>query len=141
MAQMTSGNLVKNFTIDEMANTLSTETIKLVITPEVVRQAQMMQELREWYNKPMKVNSWYRTKDFNKSVKGNIKSPHLRGTATDIALPNLTEKQYQNFISQWKKICTKYKVIGGCSLYAWGIHFDSGSQVYNCTSFRLNDFR
>ena len=43
MVQMTSGNLAKKFTIYEKANKLSKEAIKLVLAPDVIRHAQMIQ--------------------------------------------------------------------------------------------------
>ena len=39
----------------------------------------MMQELRDWYGKPLNVSSWYRTKSFNKSCNGSKNSAHLDG--------------------------------------------------------------
>jgi len=141
MAYITDGRLVENFTLAEMTNKQAKDTIKLVITPAVVRHAQMMQELRKWYNKSMTVNSWYRTKSFNASCGGNAKSPHLNGTATDIAFPNLTEQHIINFNAKWKAICEKWGVVGGISIYKWGLHFDSNSDVYGLTSFRVNDYR
>ena len=136
------GNLVPNFTLSEMANNEDGGRLKL--TPEVVRQAQMMQELRKWYKKPMKVNSWYRTTEYNKSVGGDPNSCHLDGIATDIAL-TLTAQQITNFINKWKEICKKWGVIGGVSIYSWGLHFDSNNTPTRYgksnTNFRITDFR
>lgn len=139
------GRLVKNFTLQEMANNLTKAVIKLLLTPEVVRQALMMQELRDWWGKSMTVNSWYREKEYNDSVGGDPNSCHLDGIATDIALGNLTTAQRSRLISKWREICVKYKVIGGVSIYDWGLHFDSNNDPnryghYNPT-FRITDFR
>jgi len=46
---MIDGRIVKNFSLKEMSNNETDEDIKLVLTPEVVEHAQMMQELRNWY--------------------------------------------------------------------------------------------
>ena len=118
---------------------------KLELTPELVKHALMMQELRNWYRKPLNVNSWYRTKTFNKKVGGGYKLLHLDGIASDIALPNLTSNQITNFINKWKGICYKHKVIGGVSVYKWGLHFDSNNDPNRygrwSSSFRTTDFR
>ena len=138
-----TGNLVEHFSLNEMAN--NQDGGKLVLTPEVVRHAQMMEELRKWYNKPMNVNSWYRTKEFNASVGGDPNSCHLDGIATDIALPNLTAQRITNFTNKWKLICEKYGVIGGISLEPGWLHFDSNNNPTRYgksnTNFRITDFR
>ena len=52
MPYITDGRITKNFTLAEMTNKQATETIKLVLTPEVGEHAQMMQELRNCDGKP-----------------------------------------------------------------------------------------
>jgi len=145
MPTNTDGRIVENFSLNEMANTKAIEDIKLVLTPSVTLHCLMMQELRRWYNKPMTVNSWYRSKSFNASVGGDKNSCHLDGIATDINLPNLSDQQRTNFINKWKEICIKYGVIGGVSIYAWGLHFDSNNNPKryggNNPNFRITDFR
>lgn len=141
------GRLVKNFTLQEMANNLTKAVIKLLLTPEVVRQALMMQELRDWWGKPITVNSWYREKEYNDSVGGDPNSCHLDGIATDIAFEKLTQSQINLLIAVWQSICIRYNVIGGVSIYHWGLHFDSNNDPkrYNGYApnykFRITDFR
>ena len=43
-----------------------------------------MDEIREYYGKPIYVNSWYRCKELNAVVGGEEKSKHLDGLAVDI---------------------------------------------------------
>lgn len=139
------GRLVKNFSLEEMANNLSKQPIKLIITPWLVRQAIMMQELRDWWARPMEVSSWYRDEEFNRSVGGDRHSCHLDGIATDIIFRNLSTEQRRNLINRWKKICMKHGVIGGVSIYDWGLHFDSNNNPdrygKHNKSFRITDFR
>jgi len=40
--------------------------------------------LRIWYNKPIKINSFYRSDLLNRAVKGAITSQHKKGEAIDI---------------------------------------------------------
>lgn len=123
-----SGNIVKNFSLSEMACNDSART--LVITPELVKHAQNLQKFREWYNKPMHVNSWYRTPEYNKQVGGATKSQHLNGMATDIALPSdfnsmtaTRKKEWMNNMkSKWHSICNGG---GGFGIYDTFIHVDS----------------
>jgi len=145
MGYITDGRLVENFSLEEMTNKQADDEVKLVITPEVVKHACMMQELRDYYGKPLNVNSWYRTESFNKKVGGDLNSCHLDGIATDISLPKLTEAKRTELITAWKVICSRWNVIGGVSLYKWGIHFDSNNNPARYgkvnPNFRATDFR
>ena len=136
---MIDGRIVKNFSLIEMKNNQADDNMKLVITPELVEHAFMMQELRDWYGKPLNVSSWYRTKTFNKKVGGHVKSCHLDGVATDVN--NIPESLYNEFVIAWKVICSIHKKIGGVEMYKWGMHFDSDSGRYGNKTFRLRDNR
>lgn len=133
------GRIVKNFSFKEMSNNEADEDIKLILTPEVVEHAQMMQELRDWYGKPLNVSSWYRTATFNKKCGGASNSAHLDGRATDIN--NIPESLYNDFITAWQVICSIHNKVGGVELYDWGMHFDSYSDKFGSTKFRLKDNR
>lgn len=126
-----TGKIVNNFTLDEMA----CRDGALHLTPEAVQHAQMVQELREWYNKPMTVNSWYRSLEYNRTLSDSTdNSQHVKGTATDIGYPkefhswSTTRKRefITNFKNRWDSQCKAKKVGGGFGVYPWGMHFDSG---------------
>lgn len=138
-AYMIEGRLVPNFSLAEMANKQAGETTKLVLTPEMAEHARMMQELREWYGKPLNVSSWYRTKEFNKACGGDADSAHLCGLATDIN--NIPMEMYEEFIIAWKAICAVHKKIGGVNCYSWGMHFCSDEARFGHKSFKVRDYR
>lgn len=142
MAYLTDGRIVKNFSLWEMTNKQAKDEVKLTLTPEVVEHAQMMQELREWFGKSMTVNSWYRTKAFNKSVGGHVKSCHLDGLATDINMQGLTKVQAELYSDVWRCICIAHGKIGGVSIYIKRgfMHFDSDSGRYGTKTFRKQYF-
>jgi zinc D-Ala-D-Ala carboxypeptidase len=55
--------------------------------------------LREWYGKPLKINSFYRGKDLNRAVKGSLSSQHCKGEAIDIdAGSNAENKKIHDWI-------------------------------------------
>ena len=139
MAYLTDGRLVPNFSLEEMTNATASEDIKLVLTPEVVEHAQMMQELRDWHGKPLSVNSWYRTESFNKKCGGASNSEHLDGRATDIS--NIPQSKYVDFTRAWNIICSLHKKIGNIQLYSWGMHFGSHADKFGWTEFRETDNR
>lgn len=49
-----------------------------------------LDKLRELVNEPLKVNSCYRSEDYNKSVGGSKNSLHLTGKAVDLHCNNGT---------------------------------------------------
>lgn len=49
--------------------------------------------LREWYGKPLRINSFYRGKELNKAVKGSLTSQHCKGEAIDIDAGSISENK------------------------------------------------
>lgn len=135
------GRITKNFSLWEMMNKQATESTKLVLTPEVAEFAQMMQELRDWYGKPLEVSSWYRTKKFNarKDVGGSSNSAHLDGRACDIN--NIPQSLYKDFTIAWQVICSTHGKIGGVGYYDWGIHFTDYEDKFGNTKFVVRENR
>ena len=131
-----TGRIVKNFSLEEMSNSEAKEGIKLVLTPEVVEFAQMVQELRDFYGKPMNVNSWYRTESFNKSCDGDANSIHLNGRAVDIAVTD-----YENLTLAWRLICQLHNKIGGVNYYPTFMHFDNYEDKFGYKTFQIRDYR
>ena len=125
-----TGRLVESFTLDEMACKDGT----LELTPDAVQHANMMQALRKWYNKPMVVNSWFRSLAYNRTLPdGTDGSKHIKCLATDIAYPKeffgwsqARKREFiTNFRKRWDAQCRTIKVGGGFGVYSWGMHFDS----------------
>lgn len=140
MAYITDGRIVKNFSLAEMTNKQAKDEIKLVLTPEVVEFADMMQSLRDWYGKPMNVSSWYRTKSFNDSLKGSSpNSAHLDGRACDIA--NIPKDLFHDFTVAWEVICSIHGKVGGVNLYSWGMHFTDHEDKFGNKKFVVRDKR
>lgn len=133
---MITGKLTKNFTLNEMKNNNAIEKVKLIITPEVVTFAQMIQELRDYYGKPIKVNSWYRTPAYNKKCGGSSNSIHLDGRACDLAVTD-----YENLTRVWQSICKKYNKIGGVNYYNTFMHFDNYEDKFGNKRFIIRDYR
>lgn len=125
-----------------MTNKQAADAVKLVLTPEAIEHAQMMQELRDCYGRPLNVSSWYRTKEFNRKCGGASNSAHLDGCATDINNINTKDGEaVKRFTHFWQAICTAHGKIGGVEVYKWGMHFDSHSDKFGCKVFRYKDNR
>ena len=84
-------DLTANFTLEEF--TKSTTAIRMGIdnsvTPEIIHNLQdlcidVLQPLREWYGKPIRIASGYRSPALNSYIGGAGKSQHMKGEAADI---------------------------------------------------------
>ena len=49
--------------------------------------------LREWYGKPIRINSFYRGSKLNKAVKGSLSSQHCKGEAIDMDAGSIEENK------------------------------------------------
>lgn len=91
---------MKHFTIKELckSDTAKRRGIKNEPTEEVVRNLtalvdNVLDPLREWYGKPIYVNSGYRCPLLNKAVGGVANSQHLSGEAVDIDVNDTKENR------------------------------------------------
>ena len=71
---------------------------------------------------PIHVNSWYRTKEYNKSIGGAKQSQHLLAKATDIWVTGLTPVTIYTLIEALIRL-GKMKQ-GGLGLYNTFCHYD-----------------
>jgi uncharacterized protein YcbK (DUF882 family) len=123
--------LTPNFRLAEIACRDADKT--LYLTPDVVKHAFRLQKFRDWYYRPMPVNSWYRTKKYNAEVGGATGSMHLRGIATDVALPeefyDFSKSRKNEFLSnvknKWSELCKLDRLAGGVGFYDSFVHLDS----------------
>ena len=72
--------------IDNIPNAEHLECMKLVAE-------KCFEPLREWYGKPIKINSFYRGLKLNKAVKGSLSSQHCKGEAIDIDAGSIEENK------------------------------------------------
>ncbi len=81
----------KYFTLSEMVRSAMADSMGINnrIPKELVPKMNALIEnvldpLRTWWGKPIRVNSGYRCKELNKAVKGSKTSQHMSGEAADI---------------------------------------------------------
>lgn len=91
---------MKHFTIDELcrSDTARSRGIDNTPTKEVRKNltalvGNVLDPLREWYGKPIRVNSGYRCPALNKAVGGVANSQHLTGQAADIDTRDTAENR------------------------------------------------
>lgn len=76
-----------------------------------------LQALRDIIEKPIVINSGYRTPEYNKKIGGASRSQHIYGKAADIAISGINPKE----------IAKQAETLGfmGIGLYDWGCHVDT----------------
>lgn len=91
---------MKHFTIEELCRSDTARIRGIDNTPtEEVRKnltalvGNVLDPLREWYGKPIYVNSGYRCPALNKAVGGVASSQHLTGQAADIDVNDRAENR------------------------------------------------
>lgn len=83
--------LTEHFTLEELCASDKARELKIDNTPTAAAAANLavlavnvLEPLRELYQKPILVNSGYRCEKLNKAVGGKSNSQHLTGNAVDI---------------------------------------------------------
>lgn len=105
--------LSKNFQVSEFACNDGSDIV--FVSPELVV---ILQAIRSHFNKPVTINSGYRTPEYNKKVGGAAQSQHLYGTAADIAVSGVSPKDVAAFAE------TLLYNRGGIGIYAGFTHID-----------------
>lgn len=84
---------------------------------EVIAQA--IQQIRERYNRPVQINSWYRDPATNARVGGASASRHLSGDAIDFVVSGLSTRQVFNELNPW------WGSRGGLAFHPFFVHIDA----------------
>ena len=91
---------MKHFSIEELCRSGVAARMGIDNTPnEEVRERlgelvdNVLDPLREWYGRPIMVNSGYRCEELNEAVGGVGNSQHLSGEAADIDTGNIVENR------------------------------------------------
>ena len=82
---------MKYFTIEELCKSTTATRLKIdnrcdsgIAANLTALVDNVLDPLREWYGKPVSVNSGYRCPTLNKAVGGSATSQHMSGQAADI---------------------------------------------------------
>lgn len=95
---MNDKRLTPHFTLAELCASQAAVRQRLDNTPgaaecqNLVRVAQVLEQVRALVGKPVAVSSGYRSLAVNKAVGGSKNSAHVRGLAADITVPGMTAK-------------------------------------------------
>ena len=84
--EATVSNTATRFGIENNPSDIQLACMKLVAE-------KCFEPLREWYNKPIKVNSFFRCESLNAKVGGSKTSQHVKGEAIDLSGGNKEENK------------------------------------------------
>lgn len=91
---------MKHFTIEEMTESSTAKARDIDNTPSKDIEAKLqklieavLDLLREWYGKPIRVNSGYRCEALNEAIGGSKTSQHCLGEAADITAGSKEENE------------------------------------------------
>lgn len=86
--------ITKNFNLEEFVDSrIIIASLKPETIINLVLLAIELQKLRDKLNRPIVINSGYRTEAKNRAVGGVPNSQHLSGKAADVRLTNAEQKQ------------------------------------------------
>jgi zinc D-Ala-D-Ala carboxypeptidase len=90
----------KHITLQEATESATALRMGIKNTPNEVELDAMkyvaenlFEPIREWYDKPIKINSFYRCVALNKAVKGSLTSGHVLGNSIDISAGTKAENK------------------------------------------------
>ena len=85
----------------------------------VIPTLKVLDKVREHYAKPIKINSSYRSPEYNKSINGAKDSMHMRFSAIDFSIPESLPEVYR-----WIDSLPESDTLG-LGLYDTFIHIDT----------------
>ena len=113
--------LTKNFSLSEFACKYGT-TVPYQYMPNVQELANNLQVLRDYLQRPIYINSAYRSPEHNANVGGSPRSQHLYARAADIRVDGMKSKEVHEAIESL--IDSQDMKQGGLGLYDTFVHYD-----------------
>lgn len=103
--EATHSNTATRRGIDNTPNQLQIESMRNVAE-------NIFQPVREHFNKPIRINSFFRGSDLNKAIGGSSSSQHCKGEAIDVdGLGGLTNKEIFDYIREnlnWDQLINEF---------------------------------
>lgn len=85
-----------------------------LIEKNILFLARKLDVIRDKWDSPIGVTSWYRPPDVNREVGGVVNSQHLTGSAVDIYTYSGDENEFENFLDvEWSTRHLGYGVQSG----------------------------
>lgn len=105
--------LSENFSLDEMVFSQTASRLGIDNKPDseqilnlINLCVNVLQPIRDFFQKPVIVTSGYRSKELNKVIGGSLRSHHMLGMAADINIQGVTNFELASWIAKNLK-CTQ----------------------------------
>lgn len=105
-------NISKHITLEEATKSATALRLGIVNEPNFTQLSAMQlvaatcfEPLREWYDKPIRINSFFRCDALNKAVGGSATSQHCKGEAIDM---DAGKREENKKIFDWCKANLKF---------------------------------
>lgn len=113
--------LTKNFKRKEF-DSKDGATMPKDVYYNIQKLANQLQFVRDYLNRPIKINSGYRSLNHNKAIGGAPNSQHVLGKAADIVIKGLDPKLVYEILED---LISKGEILqGGLGLYKNFVHYD-----------------
>lgn len=108
-----SGYLSENFKASEFACKGSGDLPEGFPDPKLL---ELLEDIRKYFNAPVRINSGYRSPEHNASIGGAKGSYHVKGMAADIVVKGVTPADLYEYLQSWHQ--------GGLGSYSSFTHVD-----------------
>ena len=113
--------MTNNFTLKEFESNDGSEMPSDVYL-NIVKLVGQLQFLRDYTGKAIKINSGYRSPEYNAKIGGVKNSQHILGKAADIRIEGMKPKEVHSIIEE---LISKGDMLqGGLGLYSSFVHYD-----------------
>ena len=99
--------LSKNFSLEELTRSATATKLGIDNTPddEHLKNLQVVvdeiaQPLRDYFGKPVRINSGYRSPALNEAIGGSKKSQHSKGEALDLEIDGVSNMEVAGWITE-----------------------------------------
>ena len=99
--------LSKNFTLREMTRSQTATRKGISNTPSGTHQSNLvllcqniLQPLRDYYGRPLRVTSGYRSPELCIAIGSSVNSQHAKGQAADFEIPGVSNKELAEYINE-----------------------------------------
>lgn len=65
-----------------------------------VELIELLEEVRQWYDRPVKINSACRCLEYNRSIGSKDTSQHVKGKAADIVVSGIDPKDVYDYLDK-----------------------------------------
>ena len=113
--------ITKNFYLDEFS-CKDLSDIPVNVFKNILRLAEEMQKIRDYFQRSITVNSGYRSPDYNKKIGGASRSKHLLGEACDFTVSGYTSFEVADIIEDLMQ--SEFIINGGLGEYDTFTHYD-----------------